>query len=275
MNDLDLFSYKYFGTRYNNSEDRIQIPNEIFYLLRKGNFKSGKHLLFSFIYYLNVAWVYRYCKINDILNNNNSYSDIMKELSGISKNTKTFEYIIKRNGVLDSLSITDSVSYSDVPAIYNHNNNNNNVDFIYNNQYRISDKRFNSVVIKEPLLHTHKRVIDNVEYLGAFHDYEFTFKVKMSDYIFMRDNLKLKFDVIAFYYYLSSMIYYGNGKVNISRKSIARQLNISEKTVTEYKNQLKKHDLLYEIKHSSYITRKNDTLIIRKVDDKYGTSNTI
>lgn len=276
MNELNLFSSSMFGSRYSHSEDIIQMPNEIFYKLQSADFNSGKHMLFAFIYYYNITWIYRYCKINDLLITGDSYANSLKNMSGVSSMTKTFDYIIKRNGVLDKIGITKTVEFSHVPVLYHHEKSKNIVEFSYNGDYELKTCTKNNINIKEPLLHTHNRVIRNTEYLGAFHDYDFTFSIKMSDYIYMKDVLKLSFDVIGFYYYLISIAYYHHGRIDLSRESMARHLNLSEKTITKYKTILKNHGLINEFEHDSYKTKQNNTLRIRKVEKKYdGASSTI
>lgn len=91
--------------------EKIYIPNEIFEDLGKvAELKTSPSKAFAYSYYYYITYLYRYCKYRgDKLF---TQTDI-KEALGYSATNKKLDYIIKKDGVLDSMKYTKTIS--DVP----------------------------------------------------------------------------------------------------------------------------------------------------------------
>lgn len=82
----------------------IYMPNEIFDDLKQ-NISTYKHTAFAYTYYYYVSYLYRYCE---------HYEDekitqaLIKMKLGYTKAEKRIDYLIKKNGVLDSMGYTET-----------------------------------------------------------------------------------------------------------------------------------------------------------------------
>lgn len=276
MNKFDEFSNEYWGGSLIKSEENIYMPNDIFDRLKIKKFKSGSHRLFSVVYIYVSLWIYRYAKAIDIYSSEIGYANSVKEMCGISRTTKSFDYIIGDNGVLDKLKITKTLHISKLPLFYNFDKFTNFVTFESAEEYIENDIIENipsMVKAKEPLIGTKNRIVDGVTYFGTFQDVEYTFCFNMRDYIYMSRVLNLDVDVIGFYIYLMSLSSYYGGVIKRSRIAMSEELNISEKTITKYKKILKEHGLINEYYNNPMETQEVNTIIVR-ASDLYAISKT-
>ena len=266
---IDDFSIKYWGGEILENEKYIFMPNDIFERLENNKFMSGRHKLFSVVYLYVICWVYRYGKSIDIYKNNNNFSEIIKEISGINRGEKRLDYIISKNGVLDILKITKTINISKTPATYNLDNFTKFVTFNTVEEYvkeGLMSKPPNRILTKEPLIGTRNRVVNGVTYLGTFQDVEYTFKFSMKDYIYMSSVLNLNFETIGFYLYLMSLSSKYGGVIKRSRKGMAKDIGVTEKTITKYKKILKEHGLIREYYDKPFESKEINIIIVRGSD---------
>lgn len=93
------------------AKEPIFMPNEIFADLKE-NIESSQQLPFAYAYYYYVSYLYRYCKL--ITDNNEKITQgMIKEKLGYAPTYKKIDYIIKKDGILDSIGYT--VTTTDYP----------------------------------------------------------------------------------------------------------------------------------------------------------------
>jgi hypothetical protein len=86
----------------------IFMPNEIFTDLQK-NIELPTNVAFAYAYYYYISYLYRYCKYDINSNSMINVKDIKKKL-GYSPINKKIDYLIKKDGVLDEIGYTESVT---------------------------------------------------------------------------------------------------------------------------------------------------------------------
>lgn len=276
MNGVDEYALKYWGNTLRKNENNVYLPNDIFLKLKNSKFKNGKHKLIAIVYYYIISWVYRYAKADDIYTRDKNYSSVIKEMCGLNRNEKRVDYIFKGGGVLDKIKLTESLHISEAPYLSHYDEYTNYVTFDYLKELiELGDgkKLPSRIMIKKPLMGVNKRVVDGVTYLGTFQDIEYTFNICMRDFIYLIYILKLDTEVVGFYLYLMSLSSYYGGSIKRSRIAMAEELNLSEKTVTRYKNILKKHGIIREYYNNPSETKEINTIIM-KASDLYATTKT-
>lgn len=191
-------------------------------------------------------------------------------MSGLSPTTKTLNYVIVKDGVLDQRSLTRTVSILKAPYQSYYDEYTSFVYFDYLDDFPIKNRYPKRLVIKEPLMSLEERVYDNIVYLGSFQDIENTFCFNMKDYIYMSTVLKMNYEEIGFYYYLLSRQGMFGKNLRLSRVQMAKELGVPEKAITRYKQCLAKHKIIKEILGSKGI---NNTIKIQNVSDLYASTN--
>lgn len=83
----------------------VQIPNGIFRDLSR-NCKNIQQTSFAYLYIVVVAFLYKYAHFVDIDNDTYIQNADIKELLGYNRKTKSVDFIIKKNGVLDEIGLT-------------------------------------------------------------------------------------------------------------------------------------------------------------------------
>lgn len=81
------------------------MPNEIFLDLQS-KLKNANHIAFAYSYYYLISTLYRYCKYDGT----NFTQSHIKSLLGYAATNKQIDYIIKKNGVLDQINYTQSIT---------------------------------------------------------------------------------------------------------------------------------------------------------------------
>ena len=170
---------------------------------------------------------------------------------------------------MDILKITKTINISKTPATYNLDNFTKFVTFNTVEECvkdGLMSKPPNRILTKEPLIGTRNRVVNGVTYLGTFQDVEYTFKFSMKDYIYMSSVLNLNFETIGFYLYLMSLSSKYGGVIKMSRKGMAKDIGVTEKTITKYKKILKEHGLIREYYDKPFESKEINTIIVRGSD---------
>lgn len=73
-------------------------------LLESGKLKTNRHRTFAFAYYCLVSYLWKYSKYGDMEINTQD----IKTILGIHSTEKRMDYIIKKNGLLDSIGLTET-----------------------------------------------------------------------------------------------------------------------------------------------------------------------
>lgn len=82
----------------------IGVFEEMKKIQETGGFKNTQHKVFSFSYIWLVSYLWKYSKYGNMEINTKD----LKEILGISTTEKRVDYLIKKNGVLDSLGILET-----------------------------------------------------------------------------------------------------------------------------------------------------------------------
>jgi DNA-binding transcriptional ArsR family regulator len=113
--------YEFFDIT--EKESKLHLPNVIFDELQaefKG--KKANHIGFAYSYVYYITWMWRYTKYGvidsyDYVADKTSHTPLKplaKRVMGLSESNKTYDYIVKKGGVLESLGYTEQVKFAPV-----------------------------------------------------------------------------------------------------------------------------------------------------------------
>lgn len=241
---------------YNEYENKIYIPNEIFTDLRVLHGKGSSHVAFAYSYYFLISWLYRYAKYGEKV----ITVQLIKQMLGYSGNNKDVNYIIKKNGILDQIGYTRSDT--DFPIA---------VEFISNDviftmiseldleiQNILMAQRGKNYKIKIPLKGLWRDTESEVtgEYNGAFYQIDYTHEMTMD--IFYKCMSDKRLGVHGFYLY-GYLKYRCDkfGKYQVSLDRLREEVGISKNTVEKYMNNLIKCNLIKCIENGCRKIDKN------------------
>lgn len=232
---------------YKGRENYLLMPNEVIEkLVKDEEFYNVKapHVAVAYTYLFLITWLYRYGKYGKMELNDTTKKAIFK-IMGIAETSKEYDYIIKKDGVLDRLGITETLSFTKAPMYWSADEDGNySFPQFYlfedmNDEYKeiwfkgTTTKRRQ---IKEPLLATGFRNPLNEEgceedYNGTFFDEgkQFTLMVGMDAFIKCMTTTDL--GINAFYVLSFIRSRYGkNGEVSISLDTISDLSGIKSTT---------------------------------------------
>ncbi|MGF9975327.1 replication/maintenance protein RepL [Viridibacillus arvi] len=259
-----------FTEKYDiNYEDdnNIAMPNELFTTLL--NWKDNKqikanHIPFTYAYLYYQTYLYRYVKYDVHVP---ATSEIKLDL-GYAQNYKPIDYIIKKDGLLDSEGIT--ISTSDFPVIQEWKDQNR----MKYERVKIStlsslnDEHHNFVhdwkkerninlkqTIKYPVFaffrdvttYDESVVYEDSLYDGTFYFAENTTIIDIRVFEFCMNNKDLGVNGFYLYAYLKNQNYKYNDDFKATRIRMAKETGMSERTVQTYMNALREHNLVKAI----------------------------
>lgn len=106
----------------NDAQAHIYLPNDIFEMLSKDeelNKSNGQrkstHVAEAYSYLVLVTYLYRHCKYGWM---DDTSMKALQQAIGFNYDYKKFNYVIKKNGVLDRLGLTKTISLKDAPVSY-------------------------------------------------------------------------------------------------------------------------------------------------------------
>ncbi|MED1206143.1 hypothetical protein P4T90_24400, partial [Heyndrickxia acidicola] len=145
--------------KFNDEETNLYMPNEIFDDLKSLNIKPTPHLAFTYTYYYFITWLYRYTKFEHtkILTRN------IKEVLGYKPDYEKIDYIIKKNGLLDNASYTETTT--NYPAYWEFDEW-ENLKFVLLSELDAEVKSLGECLganykVKIPVKHVHRSVESN------------------------------------------------------------------------------------------------------------------
>ena len=239
---------------YDERENYLLMPNEVVSTLAKSDmFKGNKaqHVSVAYSYlYLN-TWMYRYAKYSEVDLDITTVKGI-KNLLGLSPTSVSYDYIFKKNGVLDELGLTKTVPFGQAPVQWELLDD-EMIEFQEFNelsedlkQVIVGDVSTRRRQIKYPVLAMEERnPLEDIEVNGTFYPAgkEFTHQIPFN--AFMKCVTNEEIGTIGFYLYSFIRSRYGkNDSVQISLKTIARESGMSEKTVNTYMMALREYGLM-------------------------------
>lgn len=239
---------------YDERENYLLMPNEVVNTLAKSDmFKGNKaqHISVAYSYlYLN-TWMYRYAKYGEVDLDITTVKGI-KNLLGLSPTSVSYDYIFKKNGVLDELGLTKTLPFGQAPVQWELLDD----EMIEFQQFDELSEDLQQVVvgdvstrrrqIKYPVLAMEERSpIEDVEVNGTFYPAgkEYTHQIPFNAFVKCVTNEEI--GTIGFYLYSFIRSRYGkNDSVQISFKTIARESGMAESTITKYMMALREYGLI-------------------------------
>ena len=109
---------------WNDSDTKAQIyiPNDVFEMLAKdeelnksNGTRRSTHVAEAYCYLVLVTYLYRNCKYRWI---QDPSMKALQTVVGFNYDYKKFNYVIKKDGVLDKLGLTKTISLKDAPVGY-------------------------------------------------------------------------------------------------------------------------------------------------------------
>ena len=238
---------------YQEGEDKVYIPNEIFVdFVGCEDIKSGSHVAFAYSYYWLISWLYRYAKYGSV----EVTVPKIKEKLQYSKTDARIDYLIKKNGVLDQLGYT--ATDTDFPVLWNYRDNELTFDMLSEAEYK-NDIVFNkgrNYKIKVPVKGLHRTtesLEDNYED-GTFFEVDNTHLIEYEVFDKCMSDKLLGCKAFYIYGYLKCNTQWHSGKYNHALSKIGEELRLSRKTVTKYIEELKRAELI--------TSTKNDCLVV-------------
>lgn len=101
--------------RYLYGDDcMIRLPNSVFRTLsssikNKNGSSNSQQIAFSYVYLIVTGFLYKYAHFVDIDTGTYIQNSDIKQLLGYSKTTKSIDHVIKKDGILDFLSLTATI----------------------------------------------------------------------------------------------------------------------------------------------------------------------
>lgn len=219
----------------------IFLPNEIFQdLIGQDKLQDFTKRAFAYSYYTYISFLYRYCRYVD-QNGDYMTQGSIKEFLGYSPISKTVDFIIKKNGILDKMNYTETTT--DYPIMWELDEFNDPTFFTLSQMKESLINLPNSIIndrnfkCKLPLTGFHRNG-DHSIYDGTFYNIANTHRVDYS--IFERIIKDSDLGVRGFYIY-GYLKYNANrfhGRFQASYERIQNELNVAFRTLNKYLKRL-------------------------------------
>jgi len=247
----------------NKYQFNVALPNELFTLLnewKEDDEITSTHIPFVYSYLYFITYMYRYGKYSNWCP---SVEEI-KEVLGVSKISKHHNYIIKKNGVLDTKNLTLttnnlSIGYTWFDESVNNKEKLDRVKVETLNDSGIDIKQFkefhsitNRYTIKLPKFAYYRDVNEyndkHINCDGTFYESENTtmLDIRVFNFCMSKDDL----GCTAFYLY--AYLKHKNdlfGGYDASHIRLANELGLSDATIKKYRDALRSYNMVY-LKHN-------------------------
>jgi len=219
--------------------EKVYIHNEIFSELQSTNqFKSATNIAFAYCYYCLICYLFRYCKYG------NAYwftKEILIEILGFAGNNKTFDYLIKKNGLLDRINLTDTIS--DFPIDHKFEEG-EDLTFLMFKSTSMADREIfkfpRKYTVKKPIT-TFYRTIDSQQngYLdGTYYDISNTHPFRIHNFIDIISNDSLGGIGFFIFQFLSFMYTKFPKGYSATISKLSESLSLSHGSISKYINNL-------------------------------------
>ena len=241
--------------KYQDENANIRLPNNIFkYLSDSIKNKSGstniQQVAFSYAYLITNAFLYKYAHYVDIDNGTYIQNSDIKELLGYNRKTKTIDKIIKKNGILDKLGLTETIKDYPIRFITNPKEHINDIplrEFIVISELNIDDINYNTIKnivknrnyeINEPLFLT--TGFKDSEY-GTLYNIERTHEITLKEFIkFIFDEELNNIDFLIYGFLKSRCKGYKDNMKAMAVYKIVLEIGIDRSTFYEHLEILKR-----------------------------------
>lgn len=242
----------------------VQIPNEIFRDLsssikNKGGSTNIQQSSFAYAYLVCLAFLYKYAYFVDINNDTYLQNKDIKIVLGYSPNTKSIDYIIKRNGLLECIGLTKTTNDYPVFASYiddeynglkireittismideSHSFFSKIKSIVKNRNYKISEPRF---------------LFEYKDDAGTLYDYSNTHRITIKEFIEIIYNSELdNIDFMLYAFFKSKCFNLNNNMKSIPLLSIVSEIGISKDAFYSHLNIMKDRKLL-NVNHKEWV----------------------
>lgn len=238
-------------------ENFLLMPNEVIEMLVKDEeLTDGTAIAVAYSYIFLITWLYRYTKYGALSFDTINVKGI-KTMLGLSPTNNTYDYIIKKGGILDRLKITETHNFNEAPITVwvDKEDNYGYPEFTYfkeleddSKAYSLNGQTTKKKTIKEPLLATGMRKPlgeEEEEYNGTFFEggKEFTHMIPFEAFLECITNPKLGCE--AFYLYSFVQCRMGGGEVvSISQEGIMKNSGFKSTSLNKYMKELKAFGLI-------------------------------
>lgn len=240
---------------YKGYESNIYMPNEIFDEL-KGNIKNTPHVAFAYSYVYLITWLYRYVKHTngiDVISNST-----IKEILGYNSNTRTINYLIKKNGLLDQMGYTSTerdfpvqVAFEDGALeflLVSELDDKSNPKYCYefSTEKVVRDDIPLNFTIKKPVKAFEREVDENgcIEVEGTFYDIENTHCIPFEIFMYCMSNEDIGCTGFYLYAYLKHKNDLFENGYDVSLESLTFETGIAERTLDKYLGMLKSYKMI-------------------------------
>ncbi|MER2009590.1 MAG: hypothetical protein ABS939_19320 [Psychrobacillus sp.] len=246
---MDKFMYEHLkNIEYLYGDDvYVQIPNSIFGDLSSNNSTNIQQVSFAYGYVTIVAFLYKYAHFVDIDYGTYIQNADIKQLLGYNRNTKTIDYIIRKNGVLDTIGLTKTIKDYPIRFVQHPTEKINNVpirEFMTINDIGESDINYSTIksivknrnyTVKEPVF-----FFECDDDAGTLYNYANTHRVTLKELIafIYSDNLD-NIDFLLYCYFKSKCLGLPQNTKSIGLHIISRDLDIGADAFYKHLNKLK------------------------------------
>lgn len=231
----------------------VQIPNDIF-----RNISSGKdsdksninQISFAYCYVLVISFLYKYAHFVDFENNTYIQNSNIKEMLGYGKTTKSIDSVIKRNGLLDSKGITETIKNFPIGVNYIDDtiNEMRMREFVYIEDIKGTDeyKKIKEIVknrnyeIKEPVF-----FFENNDDVGTLFEYSNTHRIDIDEFLYLLKSKDLDNIDTLLYFFFKYKCYGRKGDVySISLSRITNEIGVSKDCFYRHFEKLEKRSIV-------------------------------
>lgn len=246
----------------------VQIPNSIFkklstYIKNKNGSTNIQQSSFAYAYVVVVSILYKYAHFVDIDNETYIQNADIKEFLGYSKTTKSIDSVIKKNGILDKVGLTETTKKYPVSYFINSDEKINNIpmrEFVticdIDESFSFYDSIKNIVKnrnyeIKEPTF-LFEQDGDN----GTLYNYSNTHKVTLNEILrFVKDENLDNIDFAMYCFFKSKCKGYRNDSNSISLNVITSQLGIGFDALYSHLDKIKEEKFIH-VSHKGWRTKR-------------------
>lgn len=242
---------------YNEKESEIYMPNELFDILMK-NTNNSSHLSLTYAYMYFITWQYKYLK--HIVNDNVIDNKNIKEILGYNATTKGLDYITKKNGLLDSLGLTETIKNIPVSKSIDYDGV-INFETIYSNDEELKHLNLNrKYTLKFPVKAFNRYGEKGISY-GTYFNKTNTHLIPFEVFMFCMGNREINCTGFYLYAYINRMNdFYPNGW-NVSYDDMANGVGLTRETLARYISRLRSYNMITCNYNYEYFTVLADDLI--------------